>query len=139
MADVFTKEKRSEVMSRIRGKANKETEMALINIFKEYHVNGWRRNQNLFGKPDFTFRNIRLVIFVDGCFWHCCPLHATWPANNQEFWEKKLNANKARDRQVTRELKKQGWRVMRIWEHELQTRNRPKLIARIKRNVSWTG
>ncbi len=137
MADVFTKEKRSEVMSRIRGKANKETELELIKLFKEHHITGWRRNQALFGKPDFTFRALHLVIFVDGCFWHCCPLHATWPSNNREFWEKKLNANKTRDRLVTRELKKQGWRVLRIWEHELRARNRPRLVTRIKRNLDW--
>lgn len=119
MSDVFSKEKRSEVMSNIRGKGNKDTELALIKIFKKYHIIGWRRHQKLMGKPDFTFWKQRVVVFVYGCFWHGCPLHATMPKNNKEFWEKKLMANKVRDEFVTRKLNNKNWRVLRIWEHEL--------------------
>lgn len=107
-------------MSKIRGKGNKDTELAMIRIFKEYHITGWRRNQKVFGKPDFTFWKQRVVIFVDGCFWHGCPVHATKPKNNAEFWEKKLGKNKERDQTVNDELVKRGWRVIRIWEHELR-------------------
>jgi len=118
--DVFSKEKRSDVMSKIRGKGNKDTELTLIQIFKEFHIIGWKRNQNIFGKPDFTFWEQRVVVFVDGCFWHGCTLHATMPKNNQEFWEKKLNNNKDRDQIVTDQLTKKNWKVIRIWEHELK-------------------
>lgn len=120
MTDVFSKEKRSEVMSKIRGKGNKDTELAMIRIFKEHHITGWRRNQKVFGKPDFTFWKQRVVVFVDGCFWHGCPVHATKPKNNAEFWEKKLGKNKDRDQLVTARLTKKGWNVVRIWEHELR-------------------
>lgn len=119
MADVFTKAKRSEVMSRIRGRGNKATELALAQLFHRHGVTGWRRNQPLFGKPDFTFRRQRVVVFVDGCFWHGCPKHSTLPASNGVFWEKKLLGNMVRDRLVTKTLRGQGWRVIRIWEHEL--------------------
>lgn len=119
MADVFTKAKRSEVMSRIRGSGNKGTEIALAKLFRKHGVTGWRRNQPLFGKPDFTFRRQQIVVFVDGCFWHGCPKHCSMPANNREFWEKKLTANKERDRLVTQTLRKEGWRVIRVWEHDL--------------------
>lgn len=119
MADVFTKAKRSEVMSRIRGSGNKGTELALAKLFRKYGVTGWRRNQPLFGKPDFTFRRQRVVVFVDGCFWHGCPRHFNMPVNNQAFWERKLAANKERDRLVTQTLRKKGWRVIRVWEHDL--------------------
>ena len=119
MADVFTKAKRSEVMSRIRSSGNKETELALVKLFRKYGVTGWRRNQPLFGKPDFAFRRQRIVVFVDGCFWHGCPRHFNMPVNNQAFWEKKLTVNKERDRLVTRTLRKQGWCVIRVWEHDL--------------------
>ena len=124
MADVFTPQKRSEVMSKIRGKGNKDTEIALMYILKEYHVSGWRRNQPVFGKPDFVFPKKKVAVFVDGCFWHGCPKHSTSPKNNSEFWEKKLGSNKDRDKLVNRELRKKGWVVIRIWEHELKEKDR---------------
>jgi len=68
---------------------------------------------------DFVFLKSRTAIFVDGCFWHGCPKHATKPANNRAFWKKKLGGNKMRDRLVNRTLRRAGWKVVRIWEHEL--------------------
>jgi DNA mismatch endonuclease (patch repair protein) len=114
MADVFTKAKRSAVMSRIRGRGNKDTELALIELLRQNGITGWRRNQKVFGKPDFLFRRNRLAIFVDGCFWHGCPKHCKMPNGNRAFWKKKLAGNRARDRRVNRELRKLGWRVVRI-------------------------
>lgn len=119
MSDVFTQEKRSDVMSRIRGSGNKKTELALMKLLRRYHVTGWRRGQSVFGKPDFVFYDKRVAIFVDGCFWHCCPKHCKIPRNNQAFWEKKFASNMARDLLVNRTLRKLGWRVIRIWEHDL--------------------
>jgi DNA mismatch endonuclease (patch repair protein) len=119
MPDVFTKAKRSEVMSRIRGHGNKATELALAKLFRAHGITGWRRRQQHLGKPDFTFRRERVVVFVDGCFWHGCPKHFNMPVNNRSFWEKKLTTNKTRDKFVTRALRKSGWRVLRIWEHDL--------------------
>src|ERR1044071_2772195 len=108
MSDVFTKEKRSEVMSRIKGKGNKDTELAMILILQKYRISGWRRNQAVFGKPDFIFPKQKIALFVDGCFWHGCPLHSNMPKNNREFWEKKLGANRLRDKTVTRQLRRNG-------------------------------
>jgi DNA mismatch endonuclease (patch repair protein) len=71
-------------------------------------------------KPDFVFLKSRTAIFVDGCFWHGCPKHATKPANNRAFWRRKLTGNKTRDRVVNRALRRAGWKVVRIWECELQ-------------------
>ena len=119
MPDVFTKAKRSEVMSRIRGRGNKATEIALARLLRQNKITGWRRHLPIFGKPDFTFRRERLVVFVDGCFWHGCPKHSNLPVNNRDFWQKKLTANTLRDRLVNKTLRKQGWRVLRIWEHDL--------------------
>jgi len=132
MSDVFTKAKRSEVMSRIRGRGNKDTELALAKLLRRHGITGWRRNQPVFGKPDFVFRQVRLALFVDGCFWHGCPKHATKPANNRAFWRRKLSSNKTRDRLVTRTLWKTGWRVLRIWEHELAKKNETRLVKRLK-------
>jgi DNA mismatch endonuclease (patch repair protein) len=120
MPDVFTKAKRSEVMSRIRGRGNKGTELALAELLRQHCIKGWRRHQPIFGKPDFIFPKFRLAVFVDGCFWHGCPKHATKPKNNRVFWRHKLLSNKKRDRLVMQTLRKAGWRVIRIWECALQ-------------------
>jgi DNA mismatch endonuclease (patch repair protein) len=87
-------------------------------------------------RPDFVFRKQRTVIFVDGCFWHGCPKHATKPKNNRAFWQRKLAANKTRDRVVTRTLRTQGWRVLRVWEHELAKKNETQLVRRILERLS---
>jgi DNA mismatch endonuclease (patch repair protein) len=131
MPDIFSKAKRSQVMSRIRGRGNKDTELALIRIFRSQLITGWRRNQPVFGRPDFVFPKLHLAVFVDGCFWHCCPRHATKPKSNAAFWRKKLAANRARDVLVTRELRRLGWRVIRIWEHEL-SRNTETCLTRLR-------
>lgn len=136
MADVFTKAKRSEVMSRIRGRGNKDTELALAKLLRRHRITGWRRNQPVFGKPDFIFKQVRLALFVDGCFWHGCPKHATKPKNNHSFWRHKLSANKKRDEIVTRTLRRAGLRVLRVWEHELARKNQARLVARILRALS---
>lgn len=68
----------------------------------------------------FVFPKQKLALFVDGCFWHGCPKHANMPKNNRPFWEKKLQGNKVRDQFVNRELRKLGWKVVRVWEHELK-------------------
>ena len=133
MPDVFTKAKRSEVMSRIRGRGNKDTELALAKIFRAQGITGWRRNQSVFGKPDFVFQKFKLAVFVDGCFWHGCPKHCNQPANNRAFWRRKLSANRARDQIVTRTLRRAGWRVLRVWEHELARKHQSHLVRRIQR------
>jgi DNA mismatch endonuclease (patch repair protein) len=136
MADVFTRAKRSEVMSRIRGRGNRDTELALAIFFRRHRIRGWRRHQHVFGKPDFIFPAIRLAVFVDGCFWHGCPKHSKVPASNRPFWQSKLAGNKQRDRVVARTLRAKGWTVLRIWEHELCARGDAKLLKRFERAVS---
>jgi len=149
MPDVFTKKKRSEVMSRIRSRGNKNTELRLIKVFRVQRITGWRRHLSLSLKvsgsqfpvqgdqsrvrPDFVFRKLRVAVFVDGCFWHACPLHTTKPKGNAAFWRKKFAANQARDRLVTCALRRHGWRVLRIWEHELMRKNEARLVRRLRR------
>jgi DNA mismatch endonuclease, patch repair protein len=133
MSDVFTKAKRSQVMSRIRGRGNKATELALAKIFRAQKITGWRRHQRIFGKPDFIFPKRKLAVFVDGCFWHSCPKHASRPTTNHAFWLRKLKANQNRDKLVARTLRKMNWRVLRIWEHELKQASLVRLLQRIQR------
>ena len=120
-------------MSCIRGRDNKGTELAMVRLFRAHGVTGWRRQQPVFGRPDFVFHKQRLAVFVDGCFWHSCPIHGNLPASNRVFWKHKLDANRKRDRLVNRTLKARGWQVLRIWEHELKRCNEPRLLRRILR------
>jgi DNA mismatch endonuclease (patch repair protein) len=105
VADIFTKRKRSAVMSAIRSRGNAATELRLITVFRAHGITGCRRGATLRWpaegaklkafrvKPDFVFRARQLAVFVDGCFWHGCPLHATRPKTNAAFWCNKIAAN----------------------------------------------
>jgi DNA mismatch endonuclease, patch repair protein len=116
MSDVFTKAKRSEVMSRIRGHGNKDTEIALARLLRRNRIIGWRRNQLVFGKPDFLFRKQKLAVFVDGCFWHGCAKCYRAPKSNRQFWLEKITRNRKRDLEVNHFLRSRGWKVLRFWE-----------------------
>jgi len=119
VADVFTKAKRSQVMAAIRSSGNPATELKFVSLLRSRRITSWRRNQRLPGKPDFVFRRQKLAVFVDGCFWHGCPWHCRMPKSRRGFWEAKISRNRERDREVARLLKRQGWRIIRIWEHAL--------------------
>jgi len=139
--DVFTPEKRSAVMSRIRASANRDTELRMIALFKRHGITGWRRNARVFGRPDFIFRRERLAVFVDGCFWHRhrgCKFAYT-PKSRLEFWVRKFDSNVARDRLVARTLRQAGWRVIRIWECDLTTTRRGRVINRLRREFERTA
>ena len=85
---------------------------------------------------DFVFRRERVAVFVDGCFWHGCPRHGTMPAGNRAFWQAKLARNAERDRAVTRALRKAGWKVLRIWEHDLAAKHWPRTARRVARALA---
>jgi DNA mismatch endonuclease (patch repair protein) len=138
MVDVFSKAKRSEVMARIRSRNNKATELAFMTLLRSHRITGWRRHLPIMlpksskedrdrrrrqVKPDFVFRARRLAVFIDGCFWHGCPIHGTKPSANKEFWRNKLRANRARDRFVDQALRQKEWTVLRFWEHQLRRGN----------------
>lgn len=132
MTDMWSNSKRSEVMSLIRSHGNKATELRMIQIFKVHGITGWRRNRKLLGKPDFVFHKERVCVFVDGCFWHVCPKCYKRPTSNCEFWDAKAEKNRARDRTVSLGLRKAGWRVVRVWEHDLSNANRARLVRRLR-------
>lgn len=119
-------------MARISGHGNKETEVALAKLLRQHRITGWQRNQPVFGKPDFIFAKFRVAVFVDGCFWHSCPKHATRPQSNRGYWHRKLLANKKRDRLVTLKLRRAGWKVVRIWQHELTRKNEARLLRHLE-------
>lgn len=139
MPDIFTKAKRSAVMSAIRGKGNKATELRMMALLRAHGFTGWRRGQALLGKPDFVFRRERVALFVDGCFWHSCPKHATQPKTRAAWWAAKLARNQARDRTVTRALRKDGWTVLRVWECDLAVKQWPRVARRVGRALGPGG
>lgn len=118
-------------MSLIRSRGNRETELRLLAILRGNRITGWRRHLPLPGRPDFVFPKARLVIFVDGCFWHGCPLHGRKPDSNQDYWLPKLARNISRDRRISRQLRKAGWRVLRLWQHSLKKED--VLLRRIQK------
>jgi len=113
-------------MQRVRQK-NTSAEAALR---RELHARGirYRVHVPVLTKPhrvaDVAFSGLRVAVFVDGCFWHGCPAHATWPKQNAEFWRAKIETNMARDRDTDERLCAQGWKVIRVWAHE-----EPKIAA----------
>lgn len=118
--DTVSADQRSEIMRAVRSRGNKATEIVFAALLRKHSITGWRRHANVPGKPDFVFRKERLAVFVDGCFWHGCASHCRMPSGNQGYWHVKIARNKARDKLVTVELRKRGWRVLRIWEHDLK-------------------
>ncbi|HBA40698.1 MAG TPA: very short patch repair endonuclease [Deltaproteobacteria bacterium] len=109
MADVFSKKKRSQIMAAVKSNGNKVTEKILAAIFRRNHVRGWRRHVSLVGKPDFTFGAQRLIVFVDGCFWHGCPSHLRMPASNRDYWGERIARNQNRHKMIASELRRRWY------------------------------
>ncbi|GIL05071.1 MAG: very short patch repair endonuclease [Betaproteobacteria bacterium] len=126
-----TTKERSRLMGQVKGRRNRTTELRLVEILRRNAIHGWRRHAPLPGTPDFVFRDARLAVFVDGCFWHCCPWCYTAPKRNAAFWFAKAAANRRRDKRNNKDLRSRGWRVLRIWEHELD--DQKKVVRRIRR------
>ena len=119
MMDVMTKDQRSYCMSKIKGKDTKP-EVSLKKHLWSLGIRGYRVNTNTYGKPDVIFKKKKIAIFVDGCFWHKCPKHYVEPKSNKSFWLPKIEKNVKRDKEVTRRLQKEGWTVIRFWEHDVK-------------------
>jgi DNA mismatch endonuclease (patch repair protein) len=109
-------------MAAIRSRGNKATELILAKLFRAAGVKGWRRHAAIPGRPDFVFAKQRVAVFVDGCFWHGCAKHCRMPASNRKYWAAKIERNMQRDRATRKTLRKKGWTVLRVWEHELKRR-----------------
>ena len=128
--DVFTKVKRSQVMSGIRSRGNRSTECAFAAMLRRSRISGWKLHcSGVAGKPDFYFKELKLAVFVDGCFWHGCPRCFRAPRQNASFWATKIAGNRSRDRKVTRALRHEGIKVIRLWEHDLENRTRKVVSA----------
>lgn len=115
-----TSTQRRQMMSRIKGR---DTGPELSLRHNVWALGLRYRLQHRIGRtrPDMVFVGAKLAVFVDGCFWHGCPQHSTMPKNNRDFWEQKLRRNRERDAENTLWLEAEGWRVLRLWEHEIET------------------
>ena len=119
MVDVHTREQRSYNMSMIRGRDTKP-EVTLRKLLSLNGIRGYRIKSKLHGKPDLVFSKYKLVVFIDGCFWHRCKKCFIQPDKNKLFWKKKINRNVERDKQVNKLLRRDDWKVLRFWEHLLR-------------------
>ena len=117
-------------MSRIRGRGNEKTEVRLAKLMRAARIKGWRRHLPIPGRPDFSFRNQKVAVFVDGCFWHGCPRCFRLPKQNRAFWKAKIEGNRRRDRTVNARLRRLGWTVFRIRECKMQ--DSQKIFKKIK-------
>ena len=86
-------------------------------------------------RADITFKNARVCVFVDGCFWHGCPKHFRGPKTNRAWWAEKISDNRARDRRKTAALHRRAWKVIRIWEHDLTADGALRVARNIERIV----
>jgi DNA mismatch endonuclease (patch repair protein) len=118
MTDTVSKEQRRKNMQAIKSRSKLEDK-----VTKELWHSGIRFRKNvkkLYGNPDIAIQKYKIVIFIDSCFWHACPLHGNKPKSNQEYWNKKLSRNKKRDNEVNEYYRKNGWHIKRVWEHEIK-------------------
>jgi DNA mismatch endonuclease (patch repair protein) len=120
MVDRMTREQRSRTMSHIRSR-DTGPELALRSSLWRKGGRGYRIHpMGVAGSPDIAYMGRKVAIFVDGCFWHRCPVCYREPSTNTEFWRLKMDRNVNRDRNVDSELAGLGWTVLRFWEHEIR-------------------
>lgn len=132
MVDVYSKSKRSDIMSRVKNRRTSPEEK-VADLLKELSIK-YRRNVKILpGQPDFVIKSKNTVIFVNGCFWHGHPncKRAKLPDSNRDFWEKKISSNKRRDRRNAIKLRKKGWHILTIWQCRL--RKPEKVLMRFKK------
>ncbi|WP_226087648.1 very short patch repair endonuclease [Mesobacillus sp. S13] len=111
-------QQRSKIMSSIKAVSKLESL-----VTQELWKKGFRFRRNvrgMVGTPDIAIKKYKVVIFIDSCFWHFCPIHGRMPKSNIEFWKKKLERNQERDKEHTQFYLQKGWHILRIWEHEIR-------------------
>jgi DNA mismatch endonuclease, patch repair protein len=118
MADVMTKEQRRKNMKAIKSVSKLESVLSTELWKKGFRFR--RNSKTLFGKPDISIKKYKIVIFIDSCFWHQCPIHGNMPKTNTKFWKKKLKRNIERDKEVNHYYIEKGWHLKRVWEHEIK-------------------
>lgn len=111
-------QQRSKILSSIKAVSKLESL-----VTQELWKKGFRFRRNvrgMVGTPDIAIKKYKVVIFIDSCFWHFCPIHGKMPKSNIDFWKKKLERNQERDKEHTQFYLQKGWHILRIWEHEIR-------------------
>jgi DNA mismatch endonuclease (patch repair protein) len=122
-----------ERMQANRSHGSKSTERRARAILVKAGIRGWVLHPlGLVGRPDFYFPAPRLVVFVDGCYWHGCPRCGHVPTKNSAYWSAKIGGNRRRDRRYVRQLRRAGFRVLRVWEHELMEGIRGEWLVQVR-------
>jgi DNA mismatch endonuclease (patch repair protein) len=137
MPDNLKPEDRKKTMKAVKGKGTK-LERRLSAMLAGMRIKGWRKNANdVSGKPDIVFDVQKIAIFIDGCFWHGCPIcQRKLPETNKSYWERKINRNIELAREYKQILEENGWQVIRIWEHEIKkTSDREKVRKEIRQSL----
>ena len=119
MADRITKEQRSKIMSNIKS-VNTSLEINFKKLLSKNRFKGFRQHPKMLGNPDFACIKKKIVIFIDGDFWHGYNWKKLGKIPPKRYWQAKIEKNIARDKKYTKQLKKEGWKVLRFWEHELK-------------------
>lgn len=131
MADIYSKKKRSEIMSRVQSR-NTRPEKIVFYYLRTNHIYFQKHYKKVAGSPDVAIPGKRIAVFIDGDFWHGWHFNK-WSENISDFWKLKISNNIKREKKNTRELRSQGWRVLRIWEHDLDLAGRrPVTLERLK-------
>ncbi len=120
MSDNLKPEDRRKTMQAVKGKGTK-LEKRLWAMLAGMRLQGWKKNvDTIIGKPDVVFSVQQIAVFIDGCFWHGCPhCHRKLPKTNRRYWERKIKRNIELAQLHKKQLQKNGWTVVRIWEHEM--------------------
>ena len=129
MSDTVSKKRRSEIMSKVKSKDSKIE----IEFRKALWRKGFRYSKNspkYFGKPDLILKKYKTAVFIDSCFWHGCKKHCRIPTTKKDYWIPKIEKNKQRDKKVNRHYRKIGWKIIRIWEHEI-IKNKTQAINKV--------
>ena len=131
MSDRITKEQRSRIMSSIKS-VNTSLEINFKKLLSKNKILGFRQHPKMLGNPDFAFAKNKIIVFIDGDFWHGYNWKNLGKAPPKKYWQKKIEKNIARDKKYTKQLKKDGWKVLRFWEHEIK-KNPEKCLEKIKK------
>jgi len=132
--DNLTKEQRRKNMQNIRSTGTIPEEIVAEELRRK-KIYCARNVKKIKGKPDFVFRRKKVAVFIDSDFWHGHPKRAVEPKTNKKYWAEKIKSNKLRDKRVNRELRAEGWKVVRVWEHDIK-KNIHKVIKRIETGLS---
>jgi DNA mismatch endonuclease (patch repair protein) len=127
---------RSRIMASVRTRGSGTTEVFMATVLRRQGLRGFRRQWRVRGTPDFVWPRFKVALFVDGCFWHGCPHCRRASKSNKSFWRLKVKNNRSRDKRVAAALRRQGWKVLRVWECAVRS---AATAERIKRALELRG